>query len=243
MTNQIITTEQIAQAGHASDKLAEILTAGYELHSPLVRAVVWGHRGDSPAEMHLQDGTVIRLDQMKELLKLDDLAVALTLGTAGRTKVPAKTRDELRGLMFVFVEFAQVQAADDQRAEADEWIQRFLRASGGAVLDADMTDPAERYTVLGEMQDRRYSAHGGTALIVRDTATGDLYLRASDLLVFVRESVGERGMTAQRLGPRMEQAGYQRRTLEQWKPGADRQSYRKRKVIAYRIPATGSDET
>ena len=175
-------------AGHH----AELLTRLYGLHSALASAKVWGRRADSPVEMHLDDGTVIRFDRASELRKLETLDLAIGLHTDGRSRPEPLKIEELRDAWFALLAFAQVQEADDHTSEVEEWVQRFLRSAGGSFAEWDLSDGAQRYEALGHVQTGRYDPQAGTVpTLVRDTATGEVLLRSTDLFLFVQRTLGE----------------------------------------------------
>lgn len=223
-----------AGAARSAGEVAAGLSLVYGLPdgAPLERVEVFGRRADAPTHLHLRDGTVIRLE-LGDLLDNRRLALALGAQTNGRARPDLKKSEALRAAYFDLLALAVMHEEADETGEVDEWIGRFLATTGGQTIDVDLADGASRYEALGMLQRAHYLPQSSSVPIVLRDPSGELLARASDLLAFVREVGGARDMSAQRLGPRLLAAGYGRRLLEQWKPGADRRSYPKRKVTVY----------
>ena len=196
-------------------------------------------------------GRVLRIRYPRE----DDC----TNPTKLRSRATAETRGLTRGhlitsqkaalAMFeVLCSLADTFEAMDETAEVWEWIQHLLRAAGRTRGDCP-DDNGPGYHGLKRLQEHDYTQaarHRPAArrrgdairpfpMLFEDDQTGDLYVPARHLAVFLKYEVGVDKVDADRIQSWLDEVGGKRCEVERW-DRTDRQREDHVKLVLYRLP-------
>lgn len=225
---------------------AEMVTKGWRLHSPLVRAEVWGRSPSSPVDLYLQDGSKISIEEIGWTAKVDALCQNLMAQTGGRTAGPIKaTRADLLTWQLALWRLAQIQEGHDEVAETVEWVQRFMCSVGEIISDWTLGETAERYAAACALQAARIDPYLAVVpFVIQDRVTLERMFKTTDLQAYIYHII-KVNMSSAKLKERMLRAGYGHKSLEAWPAGysrLDRVSDRgaKRKVAIFILPAKRS---
>lgn len=159
--------------------------------------------------------------------------------------VPFYKPEDVHRIATVLVRLSDLAVEDDQRAEAQDWADSFLKRAAPNTMDVgSFTDPAGKWEALSIMRDWRPPAGpqpgsppAEAAVIVRD-ATGRRLVRAADLAAHVRAERGQ-PISWGSLQGRMTEIGWEYRgQIQQRQPGGEG----KLKARVYAIPAGWEDK-
>lgn len=227
------------------------LSADYEID----RVVRRGGRGGTALDVFIKppgSGRQLRIrypreDDCQNPVKLRGRAAA---DTHGLTRGHLITSPKAAQAMFeVLCSLADAFDAMDETAEVWEWIQHLLKVAGrtrGTCPD----DSGPGYPGLKRLQDHDYTRRLVTdpptdqegrpirsfPLLFEDDDTGDLYVAARHLAVFLKYEVGVDKVDSDRIQSWLDELGGRRCEVERW-DRSDRQREHHIKLVLYRLPA------